>query len=84
MICPDCKGSGTYTGLTVVEPCRTCNGTGSVRDGGEERGKWFGEPLILRRGASPDDVPVVRPLSPIERMRSGSASKISATWYSES
>lgn len=45
MICPDCKGSGTYTGLTVVEPCRTCNGTGSVRDGGEERGKGFVEPL---------------------------------------
>lgn len=41
MICPDCKGSGTYTGLTVVEPCRTCNGAGSVRDGGEERGRWF-------------------------------------------
>ncbi len=26
--CPDCNGSGQYVGLTVVEPCRACGGTG--------------------------------------------------------
>jgi len=29
--CPDCKGSGQYVGLTVVEPCRRCRGSGAVR-----------------------------------------------------
>lgn len=29
-ICPTCKGSGKYVGLTVVEACDACGGTGSV------------------------------------------------------
>jgi FixJ family two-component response regulator len=29
--CPDCRGSGEYVGFTVKEPCRACNGTGSLR-----------------------------------------------------
>ena len=28
--CPDCGGSGQYVGLTVVEPCRVCGGTGRL------------------------------------------------------
>ena len=28
--CPDCGGSGRYVGLIVVEPCRTCRGSGSI------------------------------------------------------
>lgn len=28
--CPDCDGSGSYVGLTVVEPCDVCGGTGRV------------------------------------------------------
>lgn len=27
--CPACGGSGKYVGLTVVEPCGTCGGTGT-------------------------------------------------------
>lgn len=26
--CPDCKGSGKYTGLNSVVDCRTCSGSG--------------------------------------------------------
>jgi hypothetical protein len=29
MDCLDCKGSGKYVGLQVVEPCRACGGSGS-------------------------------------------------------
>lgn len=29
--CPDCKGRGTYIGLTVEEACQACGGTGKVR-----------------------------------------------------
>lgn len=28
--CPACKGSGKYVGLSVVEACSTCAGTGTV------------------------------------------------------
>jgi hypothetical protein len=28
--CPDCGGTGQYVGLTVVEPCRACGGTGRL------------------------------------------------------
>jgi hypothetical protein len=28
--CPECGGSGQYVGLTVVEPCRDCGGTGRL------------------------------------------------------
>ncbi|MEK6235667.1 MAG: hypothetical protein N2C14_13240, partial [Planctomycetales bacterium] len=28
--CPDCKGSGQYVGLSVVESCRRCAGSGKV------------------------------------------------------
>ena len=28
--CPDCKGSGEYVGLSVVEECRRCLGAGMV------------------------------------------------------
>jgi hypothetical protein len=28
--CPDCKGSGTYVGLSVVETCHRCAGGGLV------------------------------------------------------
>lgn len=28
--CPDCGGSGQYVGLTVIEPCRACGGTGCL------------------------------------------------------
>jgi hypothetical protein len=28
--CPDCGGSGQYVGLTVVEACRACGGTGRL------------------------------------------------------
>jgi len=31
IICPCCKGSGTYTGFHVVEPCQECKGTGKVK-----------------------------------------------------
>lgn len=42
--CPDCKGSGLYKGLLVVEDCLRCEGTGTVcapsrqapKDSGEE------------------------------------------------
>lgn len=35
--CPDCKGTGTYTGIHEVEPCQRCNGLkvigpGAARD----------------------------------------------------
>jgi hypothetical protein len=26
--CPDCRGRGQYVGLTLVERCRTCQGSG--------------------------------------------------------
>lgn len=26
--CPDCHGSGQYIGLTVIEACQTCQGSG--------------------------------------------------------
>ena len=26
--CPDCHGSGKYTGLNSIEDCRTCGGSG--------------------------------------------------------
>lgn len=29
-ICPDCLGSGKYTGLNLVENCESCGGTGRV------------------------------------------------------
>jgi DNA-binding NtrC family response regulator len=29
-ICPDCRGSGRYVGLTVIESCRACGGTGRL------------------------------------------------------
>ncbi len=29
-VCSDCGGSGKYVGLTVVEPCRACGGTGRL------------------------------------------------------
>lgn len=28
--CPDCQGTGQYVGLSVIEDCRTCAGTGEV------------------------------------------------------
>jgi hypothetical protein len=28
--CPACHGSGKYVGLSVVEDCRTCGGSGEV------------------------------------------------------
>lgn len=28
--CPDCGGTGKYTGLVVIENCSACNGTGRV------------------------------------------------------
>jgi hypothetical protein len=28
--CPDCRGSGQYVGLSVIESCQTCKGTGLV------------------------------------------------------
>jgi len=28
--CPDCKGSGTYVGLSVIEECRRCRGTKTI------------------------------------------------------
>ena len=28
--CPDCNGSGKYIGLTVIEPCQTCQGSGML------------------------------------------------------
>lgn len=31
IVCPCCKGSGTYTGFTSVEPCGECKGTGKVK-----------------------------------------------------
>jgi len=31
--CPDCKGSGWYTGLQTVEKCTTCGGTGVATRG---------------------------------------------------
>lgn len=31
--CPDCGGSGRYTGLISVEPCRLCAGRGAVAAG---------------------------------------------------
>ena len=30
MTCPECKGTGTYTGLTAAEPCKACAGTGKA------------------------------------------------------
>ena len=27
--CPDCKGSGKYTGLHTIEYCGTCGGSGA-------------------------------------------------------
>ncbi len=30
MICPDCKGSGSYQGLSSVEKCKLCKATGEV------------------------------------------------------
>jgi len=32
MICPDCKGSGKYQGLTSTSACQGCGGTGVVAD----------------------------------------------------
>ncbi|MBW3596484.1 MAG: hypothetical protein KY475_04320 [Planctomycetes bacterium] len=29
-VCPECGGSGKYVGLTVVEACRGCGGTGRL------------------------------------------------------
>ena len=29
-VCPDCGGRGRYVGLTVVETCGTCGGSGTV------------------------------------------------------
>lgn len=29
--CPDCRGSGKYIGLNVVEPCLGCGGSGQQR-----------------------------------------------------
>lgn len=26
--CPECRGTGRYIGLTVIEPCSACGGTG--------------------------------------------------------
>ena len=31
-ICPDCDGSGIYTGLMETGDCRTCRGTGRTID----------------------------------------------------
>lgn len=31
IVCPCCKGSGTYTGFIKVEPCGECKGTGKVK-----------------------------------------------------
>jgi hypothetical protein len=28
--CPDCNGSGEYTGATTTEDCQTCKGIGKV------------------------------------------------------
>lgn len=28
--CPDCSGSGEYTGFFVVEPCKRCDGSGFI------------------------------------------------------
>jgi DNA-binding NtrC family response regulator len=28
--CPDCRGSGQYVGLTVIESCQTCGGSGHL------------------------------------------------------
>lgn len=25
--CPDCKGTGQYVGFSIIEPCRSCNGS---------------------------------------------------------
>lgn len=30
-VCPECRGSGRYVGLNVVEPCAVCGGTGRRR-----------------------------------------------------
>ncbi len=32
MICPDCKGSGKYYGLNVIETCKKCEGKGHIYD----------------------------------------------------
>ena len=34
MECKDCKGTGEYKGLVVVEDCRTCQGMGEVKEDG--------------------------------------------------
>jgi len=28
--CPECRGTGEYRGLQVIEPCETCMGTGRI------------------------------------------------------
>lgn len=30
-VCPDCRGSGRYVGLNVVEDCPSCDGTGTAQ-----------------------------------------------------
>lgn len=32
MRCPDCKGSGKYTGALIQEECRKCKGSGNLLD----------------------------------------------------
>ena len=36
MECKDCKGTGEYKGLVVVEDCRTCQGMGKVKEDGTQ------------------------------------------------
>jgi hypothetical protein len=32
MTCPECKGVGKYHGLTAIEDCRACGGSGEIGD----------------------------------------------------
>lgn len=32
-MCADCRGSGTYIGLSYLETCKTCEGAGFVEKG---------------------------------------------------
>ena len=36
MKCDECKGSGKYRGLSIVEPCRKCGGVGRLTSSNNE------------------------------------------------
>jgi RecJ-like exonuclease len=59
MKCPDCKGTGKYIGLNVVETCRTCKGLGVVNPTGRLTVEYGGKEVWRGPDVPADVVPAM-------------------------